>query len=197
MDKIQDITKMKQYVLSIISDNYNEGCGVMVGDMFITAGHVISECENPRIRWNGKRIALINPIVFHNDENDSEGYDIAVYSVPNANSPLVLSDVVPEKGDVLKSCSWRMLGEEYVECNTVECNTVVNGLKDGNYYASETDEQLKSGSSGSPVFLNGEVVGILCAGNCNDDNTPCNTEWPLSLCVFLSSKVILELLETN
>ena len=157
MDKIQDITKMKQYVLSIISDNYNEGCGVMVGDMFITAGHVISKCENPRIRWNGKRIALINPIVFHNDENDSDGYDIAVYSVPNANSPLVLSDVVPEKGDV----------------------------------------QLKSGSSGSPVFLNGEVVGILCAGNCNDDNTPCNTEWPLSLCVFLSSKVILELLETN
>lgn len=192
MDKIQDITKMKQYVLSIISDNYNEGCGVMVGDMFITAGHVISECENPRIRWNGKRIALINPIVFHNDENDSDGYDIAVYSVPNANSPLVLSDVVPEKGDVLKSCSWRMLGEEYVECNTV-----VNGLKDRNYYASETDEQFKSGSSGSPVFLNGEVVGILCAGNCNDDNTPCNTEWPLSLCVFLSSKVILELLETN
>ena len=192
MDKIQDITKMKQYVLSIISDNYNEGCGVMVGDMFITAGHVISKCENPRIRWNGKRIALINPIVFHNDENDSDGYDIAVYSVPNANSPLVLSDVVPEKGDVLKSCSLRMLGEEYVECNTV-----VNGLKDGNYYASETDEQLKSGSSGSPVFLNGEVVGILCAGNCNDDNTPCNTEWPLSLCVFLSSKVILELLETN
>lgn len=192
MDKIQDITKMKQYVLSIISDNYNEGCGVMVGDMFITAGHVISKCENPRIRWNGKRIALINPIVFHNDENDSDGYDIAVYSVPNANSPLVLSDVVPKKGDVLKSCSWRMLGEEYVECNTV-----VNGLKDGNYYASETDEQLKSGSSGSPVFLNGEVVGILCAGNCNDDNTPCNTEWPLSLCVFLSSKVILELLETN
>ena len=168
MDKIQDITKMKQYVLSIISDNFNEGCGVMVGDMFITAGHVISKCENPRIRWNGKRIALINPIVFHNDENDSDGYDIAVYSVPNANSPLVLSDVVPEKGDVLKSCSWRMLGEEYVECNTV-----VNGLKDG------------------------EVVGILCAGNCNDDNTPCNTEWPLSLCVFLSSKVILELLETN
>ena len=164
----------------------------MVGDMFITAGHVISKCENPRIRWNGKRIALINPIVFHNDENESESYDIAVYSVPNANSPLVLSDVVPEKGDVLKSCSWRMLGEEYVECNTV-----VNGLKDGNYYASETDEQLKSGSSGSPVFLNGEVVGILCAGNCNDDNTPCNTEWPLSLCVFLSSKVILELLETN
>ena len=74
---------------------------------------------------------------------------------------------------------------------------IVNGLKDGNYYAAETDEQLKSGSSGGPVFLNGEVVGILCAGNCNDDNTPCNTEWPLNLCVFLSSKVILKLLEKN
>ena len=58
--QIQDITKMKQYVLSIISDNYNEGCGVMVGDMFITAGHVISKCENPRIRWNGKRIASVS-----------------------------------------------------------------------------------------------------------------------------------------
>lgn len=38
---------------------------------------------------------------------------------------------------------------------------------------------------------------VLCAGNCNDDNTPCNTEWPLNLCVFLSSKVILKLLEKN
>lgn len=28
-----------------------------------------------------------------------------------------------------------MLGEEYVECNAI-----VNGLKDGNYYAAETDE---------------------------------------------------------
>lgn len=55
MDKIQEITKMRQYVLSIISDNYNEGCGVMVGDMFITAGHVIYKCVNPSIRWNGKK----------------------------------------------------------------------------------------------------------------------------------------------
>lgn len=180
---------MKQYVLSIISDNYNEGCGVMVGDMFITAGHVICKCVKPRIRWNGKIIPLMNPIVLH---NDSDGYDIAIYSIPNANSTLVLSDTVLEKGEVLKSCSWRLLGEEYVECNAV-----VNGLVDGNYYAAETDDLLKSGSSGSPVFLNGKVVGILCAGNCNDDNTPCNTEWPLNLCVFLSSKVILELLETN
>lgn len=182
---------MKQYVLSIVSDNYNEGCGVMVGNMFITAGHVISKCENPSIKLNGKNIPLMNPIVLRNDENNSEGYDIAVYSIP-AKSPLVLSDVIPEKGDILKSCSWRMLGEEYVECNAV-----VNGLKDGNYYAADTDEQLKPGSSGSPVFLNGEIVGILCAGNCNDNNTSCNTEWPLNLCVFLSSKVILELLETN
>lgn len=192
MEKVQDIKNMKLNVLSIVSDNYNEGCGVMVGNMFITAGHVISKSETPRIIWNGKNIPLTNPIAFHNYENESESYDIAVYSVPNANSPLVLSDFVPEKGDVLKSCSWRLLGEEYVECNAI-----VNGLKDGNYYAAETDEQLKSGSSGSPVFLNGEVVGILCAGNCNDDNTSCNTEWPLNLCVFLSSKVILELLETN
>lgn len=192
MDKIQDVTKMSQYVLSIISDNYNEGCGVMVGDVFITAGHVISKCENPSIRWNGKRIALINPILLHNDENDSEGYDIAVYSIPNANSPLALSDIVPQKGEVLKSCSWRRLGDEYVECNAV-----VNGLEDGNYYVAETDEQLKPGSSGSPVLLNGEVVGILCAGNCKGDNTPCNAEWPLNLCVFLSSKVILELLKMN
>lgn len=183
---------MKQYVLSIISDNYNEGCGVMIGDMFITAGHVICKCVKPRIQWNGKIIPLMNPIVLHNDGNYSDGYDIAIYSIPNANSPLVLSDTVPEKGEVLKSCSWRLLGEEYVECNAV-----VNGLKEGNYYAADTDEQLKSGSSGSPVFLNGEVVGILCAGNCNDGNAPCNTEWSLNLCVFLSSKVILGLLETN
>lgn len=192
MYKRQSETIMNQYVLPVLSDNYNEGCGVMVGDTFITAGHVIYKSENPRIIWNGEKIPLINPIVLHNDENDSDGFDIAVYSIPNANSPLFFSDIVPEKGDVLKSCSWRLLGEEYVECNAI-----VNGLKEGNYYAAETDEQLKSGSSGSPVFQNGEVVGILCAGNCNDDNTSCNTGLPLNLCVFLSSKVILELLEKN
>lgn len=183
---------MKPYVLPVLSDNYCEGCGVIVRDKFITAGHVICECDNPGIRWNGKNIPLISPIVLHNDFHHSEGYDIAVYSIPNANSPLVLSDVIPEKGDVLKCCSWRRLGEEYVKCNAV-----INGIKEGNYYAADTDKQLKSGSSGSPVFLNGEVVGILCAGNCKDDNTPCNSEWPLNLCVFLSSKIILELLKTN
>ena len=192
MDMIQETINIKQYVLPIISENYYEGCGVMVGDMFITAGHVICKCVNPRIRWNGKKVPLINPIVLYDDENDAEGYDIAVYSIPNVNSPLALSGIVPKEGDVLKSCSWRTLGEEYVECNAV-----VNGLKEGNYYAADTDEQLKSGSSGSPVFLYGEVVGILCAGNCEEDNTSCNAELPLNLCVFLSSKVILELLETN
>lgn len=40
-----------------------------------------------------------------------------------------------------------MLGEEYVECNAV-----LNGLKEGNYFAADTDKQLKPGSSGSPVF---------------------------------------------
>ena len=95
MEKIQDITKMRQYVLSFISYNYIEGCGVMVGNMFISAGHVIHKCVNPIKRWNGKKIPLINPIVFHNDENNSDSYDIAVYSIPKANSPLVLSDIVP------------------------------------------------------------------------------------------------------
>lgn len=80
---------MKQYVLPIIFYNYYEKCGMMVVDIFATAGHVISKCP-PKIRWNDKRIPLITTIVFKNVENDYDSHDVALYSIQNINSQLVL-----------------------------------------------------------------------------------------------------------
>ena len=172
----------KQYVIHIISDNYNFGCGVLVGNSFITAGHVIEESVNPRIKLSDDTIFLTNPIVFHND-NYAEGYDIAVYNISEANSPLQLASSLPLSGDNLKSCSWRVIpeGNEYLECNAV-----VKELQEGNYFYCDTDVQLKPGSSGSPVFKEGKVIGILAKGQ---EGT--------SLCAFLSAKAILKILRTR
>ena len=169
----------KQYVIHIISDNYNFGCGVLVGHIFITAGHVIEESVNPRIKLSDNTIFLTNPIVFHND-NYAEGYDIAVYNISEANSPLQLASSLPLSGDNLNSCSWRVIpeGDEYLECNAV-----VKELQEGNYFYCDTDVLLKPGSSGSPIFKEGKVIGILTKGQ---EGTP--------LCAFLSAKAILKIL---
>jgi len=169
----------KEYVIQVCDDNYNFGCGVLMGNFFITAGHVIKNSKNPRIEMNGKHIYLKDSIVLHND-NEPEGFDVAVFHIPESHSPLQLSDVFPVQGDVLDSCSWRVVaeGNEYLECNVV-----VNDIKEGNYFCGDTDILLKQGSSGSPVFYEGDIIGILSRGQ---EGT--------SFCAFLSSKVIKTLL---
>lgn len=169
----------KQYVIQIISDNNTDGCGVLVGHSFITAGHVIEKSVNPRIKLSDDTIFLTNPIVFHND-NYVEGYDIAVYNISEANSPLQLASSLPLSGDNLKSCSWRVIpeGNEYLECNAV-----VKELQEGNYFYCDTDVLLKDGSSGSPIFKEGKVIGILVKG---EKGTP--------FCAFLSAKAILSII---
>lgn len=169
----------KQYVIHIITDNYICGCGVLVGHNFITAGHVIEESVNPRIKLGDDTIFLTNPIIFHND-NNAEGYDIAVYNISEANSPLQLSSSLPISGDNLKSCSWRVIpeGNEYIECNAV-----VKEQQEGNYFYCDTDVLLKTGSSGSPIFKEGKVIGILARGQ---EGTP--------LCAFLSANAILNII---
>ena len=73
---------MKQYVYPILSKDYTDGSGVFVGNLFITAGHVIDEAQEPYIISNGVNISLAKDyaILFHNDDT-ADGYDIAVYQI--------------------------------------------------------------------------------------------------------------------
>ena len=66
---------MKQYVYPILSKDYTDGSGVFVGNLFITAGHVIDEEQEPYIISNGVSISLAKDyaILFHNDDT-ADGY---------------------------------------------------------------------------------------------------------------------------
>lgn len=64
----------------------------------------------------------------------------------------------------------------------IKCQATIDELA-GNFYQCKTSTILKPGSSGSPVFRNGKVFGILHGG-----------EVGTNLCVFQSSNSILSLL---
>ena len=53
---------------------------------------------------------------------------------------------------------------------------------------------LKEGSSGSPVLIGNEVAGILIYGNNSGFNYPCDKNFPINFCFFLSSKSIQEVI---
>jgi|LSQX01.2.fsa_nt_gb V8-like Glu-specific endopeptidase len=180
----------KQYIFPIVTTNNTDGCGFFVGYLFITAGHIIEMAENPYIKIDNQRILLNNHIKCENDVN-ADGYDIAIYEIPGINSPFVFADKEPEKGLVLTSMSYRTIAEG---TEFVTSNAIVNDVQEGNYFGADTEIQLKSGSSGSPVFYKNKVIGIMSRGNMNDDGSSCNPSLSLKFCLFLSSKSILKLI---
>lgn len=163
----------KQYVLPIISGSVPIGCGVLVNHYFITATHVIEKADNLMIKYDGVQISLKDPIIPPTDELEM---DFTVYKFPSITSPLRLSKNVPTSGDVLTSCSYRVVpqGLEYVQSQVI-----VNDIQENHYFFGDNDVLLKEGSSGSPVFSEEDVVGILTRGK---EGT--------GLCAFLSSKTI-------
>ncbi|WP_346998107.1 trypsin-like serine peptidase [Bacteroides cellulosilyticus] len=172
---------MKQYIYPILNRNYTDGSGLFIGNLFITAGHVIDEAQEPYIICNGASISLAkdNAILFYN-HNTADGYDIAVYQIDGVESELYLSDRQPTVSMELVSASYKTtaLGKELLVCNVTIREEI-----EGNYFYADTNVILTPGSSGSPIMKDNRVYGILCRG---DKGT--------SLCAFLSSIAILKIL---
>ena len=172
---------MKQYVYPILSKDYTDGSGVFVGNLFITAGHVIDEAQEPYIISNGVSISLAKDyaILFHNDDT-ADGYDIAVYQIDSVKSELYLSDTQPNASMELTSVSYKTMAQGK---ELFVCNATVREESEGNYFYVDTDAILTTGSSGSPIIKDNKVYGLLCRGA---EGT--------SLCAFLYSTAILKML---
>lgn len=164
----------KKYIFPINSTT--DGSGVIVGDLFITAGHVIEDGIKPSVVINGKSYSLDkeDAILFDtNSEGRSDGLDVAVFRLNERCSPLHLADTIPSEGQRLLSCCYR---------HTVNCNSglssnifsstinedwifeqrkgIVTSLFD-NFFECQFIESLSKGSSGSPIIDNDKVVGVL------------------------------------
>ena len=184
---------MKEFVFPTV-DDLNDGCGVLVGNLFITSAHVVQEHDFYLfIDGNNIRLRKEDALLFKYKQAE-DGADVAVFRLNGYESPLEFDTSSPQRDMYLDSISY----EHVVERNSNLENTFLKGTRDwykliecqatidelaGNFYQCKTTTILKPGSSGSPVFRNGKVFGILHGGQIGTN-----------LCVFQSSCSILQLL---
>ncbi len=184
---------MKDFVFPTV-DDLNDGCGVLVGNLFVTAAHVVQE-HDFRLRVDGKDVCLKkDDAILFKYKQAEDGADIAVFRLEGFNSPLEFDTSTPQTDMLLDSISYEHIVEgspntdnifldESRDCyKLIECNATIEELA-GNFYQCKTSVILKPGSSGSPVFHNGKVFGILHGGQLGTNH-----------CVFQSSSSILTLL---
>ena len=108
--------------------------------------------------------------IFIECEHKDDSLDLAIFKFENINSPLTINDYYkPSKGDVLESISHVRIADRVTEL--LKCDVTVTAINEGNYFGVESSKLLKPGSSGSPIFLDNKVVGIVAGGNVDDDET--------------------------
>ena len=180
---------MNEFVFPI-----NDGCGVLVGDLLVTAAHVVNECDS-RLFIGGKKICLRKEeALLLKYKQVEDGADVAVFRLSGYKSPIEFDDSLPEK-DMLLEClsleynvegGLRMgrvtLNKSEKPYRLLQCQATIEEIA-GNFFQCKTSVVLKPGSSGSPVFRNGKLFGILHGGREGTD-----------LCVFQSSSSILSLI---
>ena len=181
---------MKKFVFPTIGD-LNDGCGVLVGDIFVTAAHVVME-HDFLLSINGEKICLKKEDALYLKYKQAEdGADIAIFRLDGYKSNLEFDTTTPQIGMTLDSISYKHITESKTNegniflkeakdyYQLIECQATIVELA-GNFYQCETAYLLKEGSSGSPVFRNGKVFGILHGGRPGTN-----------LCVFQSSISII------
>ncbi|MBR5831305.1 MAG: trypsin-like peptidase domain-containing protein [Bacteroidales bacterium] len=188
----------KNFIVPIRDKNNLQcGCGFFIEDLFFTSGHVWKSINRAYININSQEFELTEDIriLCYNDDN-CEGYDIAIFRFPNIKSDIEFCLESMSEGMEVESISFY---DTLVESNQfysypIYCTAKILGIHEGNYFGIETSKSLKKGSSGSPIFSNGKVVGIITKGNNNGDDTLISEKVPLNFCYILSVKAITSLI---
>lgn len=187
---------MNQFVFHNSLKSQHEGCGCLVGHLFITAAHVVE--QGPfLLDANGETMTLgkADAVLYQYDKTPN-GADVAVFSMPTMHSPLELDTATPEVGTTLDSISYEHIvepqkGDTIFTKQSKEWFELKEGKAtvtqvDGNFFLCDTSIILKEGSSGSPVFRDGKVAGILHGGRPGEP-----------ICLFQSAQSIARLLRQN
>jgi hypothetical protein len=175
--------ELRRYTPLIYVEGKVAGCGMFVGDILITDAHIISPCLAHYVEFDGRRIFLNrkNQLYIREDIKVTDGYDLAVYQMEHINSPFVLADELPSKGEVLTIPYYNVQDSTFSITSAT-----VDEKREGNYFGVNTSTILTVGNSGSPIVKEDKVYGLLNAG---DFGKP--------FCVFLSAKSIRNVLRTT
>lgn len=182
---------VKQYIFPIYSGGTIVGQGFVADGYFITAAHVVKDFPSCFTRINGKRIGFSN---FYPDKHlafigegdiyhDSSMMDVAIYPCGEIESPLHLSENIPQKGETLESyCMHEVMDFSRLNppCELRMKPAFAKGQEDGNYYYCDCEQY--GGSSGSPLLMGKDVVGIMHGGNNQ------------GLCAFLKAQVVFNII---
>ena len=184
---------IEKYIFYTPNDRTN-CCGFFCGNYFITTAHQFIDGEVLTLFVGTVSYKLSKEnAVFIECEHKDDSLDLAIFKFENINSPLTINDYYkPSKGDVLESISHVRIADRVTEL--LKCDVTVTAINEGNYFGVESSKLLKPGSSGSPIFLDNKVVGIVAGGNVDDDGTQYTKEHPLNFCAILKSEAIIKVL---
>lgn len=157
------------------------GVGVIVGDLLITAGHVVVNADKVYAHVNGESYLLddTNRVFcesMDSDDHDASHNDIAIFRIDGLSSPLVLASELLEVGSSYTNAYFvdkSVPSEEinlpaFLKNNTEtvleQSDSLFEGLMEGNFFACKTEKVLKEGNSGCPLVKDNNVYGILHGG---------------------------------
>lgn len=159
--------ELTDYIMPILRKAGDErsfaGTAFCINGHLLTAGHVIQSPMTYYVRHGENYMALDfsrwTPRQILTD--DKLGYDVAIYP-SGLPCELTLSGTDPYKNDHLEVLCWQFedgqLRQVYTPC-------VVRGEADEDgYFLISTTRRITHGASGSPVYKDGRVYGILAMG---------------------------------
>jgi hypothetical protein len=159
-----------------------DGNGFVIRDLFFTAGHIVNKSKSFTIYIENENIQLCkeHAIFMSCDSiNDSGNYfDFAIYRLPKKYNNLTIDSSIPQKGDSLKSISFKRY-ETRDTSNSIAVGIFSSSLEThyslhksqaivdsytGNFIICKMSEKLEEGRSGSPLFKDDKVIGLLHGG---------------------------------
>ena len=171
--------KNSDYIVPIYLDKKYNGTGFIVGNMLITAAHVLESKDNVfYFLYLGDKIAIgpENNIIFEYPKikgkqgQNNKYWDLAVYELDNIVSPMELREP-----NLSEKCLYKGYSDSTLQVDSY--SIILNN--NAYYYPREFDAKpipinnnccisqigkCKPGNSGGPLFQGDYVVGMLSGG---------------------------------
>lgn len=162
---------VKHFVKELNSPTNNSGYGVIVGQYFITVGHLFDECDSYSFVHEKKTYTLRKEEAKLCEDTglQNNGHDIAIFKLKNIESPLELAHSVPYIGQELRHVRTRLISEQCIVGFSSPITKCISGrgIVDEvarNCFVCKMDVKLFKGSSGSPIMLDNTIYGIVVGG---------------------------------